>query len=51
MSQPEEIAAMTETIESGDIYFFYRSRVEVAEPSSLEDIQTFQLVMIADGAS
>lgn len=41
---------MTETIESGDIYFFYRSRIEVAEPSSLDDIQTFQLVMIADGA-
>jgi len=42
---------MTDVIESGDIYFFCRSRVEVAEPSSLEDIQTFQLVMIADDAS
>jgi hypothetical protein len=34
-----------ETLERGNIYFFYRPRVEEEEPESLEDVQRFYLVL------
>ena len=40
---------MTEILEQGDAYFFYRPRVGVAEVSSLQDVQRFFLVLKPDG--
>lgn len=39
---------MTKIIEKGDIYFFYRNKVEVERARNLDDIQRLYLVMVPD---
>lgn len=38
----------TETLEQGDIYFFYRPKVEQEEPRSLDDVQRTFVVLSVD---
>jgi hypothetical protein len=40
---------MTEILEQGDAYFFYRPRVSAAEASGLGDVQRFFLILKPDG--
>lgn len=42
---------MADSIENGDIYFFYRPKIDINEPSNLDDIQRFYLVLMPDGGS
>lgn len=39
---------MSEVIEIGDIYFFYRPKVNAEEISSIDDVQRFYLVLMPD---
>lgn len=38
-----------QTLEQGDIYFFYRPRVEEKQPEGLSDVQRFYMVLSSDG--
>ena len=38
-----------QTLEQGDIYFFYRPRVEEEQPEGLSDVQRFNVVLSSDG--
>ena len=40
---------MATMVENGELYFFYRTRLDVDEPSGLDDIQRFYLVLAPDG--
>jgi hypothetical protein len=37
------------TLEQGDIYFFYRPRVQEEQPEGLSDVQRFYVVLSSDG--
>ncbi|MDX1676194.1 DUF2795 domain-containing protein [Arsukibacterium sp.] len=39
---------MTANLEQGDIYFFYRSKIDSEQVNSIDDVQRFYLVMVAD---
>lgn len=39
---------MPETIEKGDLYFFYRNKVEVERATDLDDVQRFYLITVPD---
>src|SRR5919106_3146268 len=39
---------MSDPIETGDIYFFYRPKVDVDRPQAIDDVQRFYLVMVPD---
>lgn len=39
---------MSDTIESGDIYFFYRPKVDLDQPRGIDDVQRFFLVLVPD---
>lgn len=39
---------MTDPVEQGDIYFFYRPRIDVEEVQGLDDIQRFYMVLAPD---
>lgn len=39
----------TETLERGNIYFFYRPKVEEDDPEGLEDVQRFYMVLHPEG--
>lgn len=41
---------MSDTIETGDLYFFYRPKVDVDRPDGIDDVQRFHLVMVPDDA-
>lgn len=40
---------MSEMIEEGEIYFFYRNKIGVDRASSRDDVQRFYLAMVPDG--
>src|SRR3979411_2890909 len=40
-----------EIVETGDIFFFYRPRVEQTEAEGLEDIQRFYMVLKTEGGA
>ncbi|MDX1537450.1 DUF2795 domain-containing protein [Arsukibacterium sp.] len=39
---------MTAKLEQGDIYFFYRSKIDSKQVNSIDDVQRFHLVMVPD---
>ena len=41
---------MADEIEKGDIYFFYRTKLDTDDIKSLDDVQRFHIVMVADGS-
>lgn len=41
---------MNKPIESGEIFFFYCSRLEVSRPGGVKDLQRLFLVLVSDGA-
>lgn len=41
-------AAMTQTNETGEIHFFYRSKIDVEEPSDADDLQRMYLALVPD---
>lgn len=41
--------AKIETLETGNIYFFYRPKVEQEEPQSLKDVQRLYMILSAEG--
>lgn len=40
---------MSEVIEKGDVYFFYRNKVDVERARSLKDIQRTYMILVPDG--
>lgn len=43
------MATRAEIVEQGDVFFFYRPRVEEHEPAGTEDVQRFHVVLRAEG--
>lgn len=39
---------MTEAIETGEIHFFYRSKIDTAKPSDTDDLQRMYLALVPD---
>jgi hypothetical protein len=39
---------MTQTIESGEIHFFYRAKIDVDRPSGIDDLQRMYLSLVPD---
>ena len=48
--KPHVGASMPEKIESGDIYFFYRNKVDIDRASDLGDIQRTYMILAPDNA-
>jgi hypothetical protein len=49
MAAKNEQDSAAEIVEQGDIYFFYRPKVENEEATSLDDVQRFHIVMRPHG--
>ncbi|WP_199533348.1 DUF2795 domain-containing protein [Rhodovulum sp. 12E13] len=41
-------AAMTQMIETGEIHFFYRPKIDVYQPSGVDDLQRMYLALVPD---
>lgn len=41
---------MSDPLETGDIYFFYRIRMDVGQPAGLDDVQRLYMVLVPDPA-
>jgi hypothetical protein len=51
MGRPGSRETEADVLERGDIFFLYRPRVDQNEPSGLEDVQRFYVVMRPEGAA
>src|SRR5438552_18481608 len=45
MARQQKSDQRTEVVEHGDIYFFYRPKVDTDEAEGLEDVQRFHIVL------